>query len=144
MDLKSTAENRVKDFVMKINELTRSQDRYRDKLDNCNRHRQELADKVKLSSMRKENLEKRLKKMRDLTTEIKQTITKITMEREKLNEEIADTISQSTSLKNDLRKITDELCESDIDNSTTSRQLKKAEIMKILKRSFSGVVLFLL
>jgi len=144
MDLKSKAENHVKDIIIKINDLTLDQQMNRDKFDNYNRRKQELEDRIKQIMLMKEDLEERLKKLHKLNVESKATITEMTIKRQKLSEEIDGTKIISSNLENDMIKVSRELCESKIDNYTISYQMRKAEIIKMLKQSFSGVVVFLL
>jgi len=143
MDLKNKAENQVKGIVIEINDLTLNQQMNRDKLDNYNRRKQELEDRVKQIMLMKEDLEERFKKLHNLNMESKAMITEMTIKRQKLSEEIEKTKTLSSNLENDMIKVSKELCESKIDNYMISHQMRKAEIIKMLKQSFSGVVLFL-
>jgi len=143
MDLKNKAENQVKGIVIEINDLTLNQQMNRDKLDNYNRRKQELEDRVKQIMLMKEDLEERFKKLHNLNVESKAMITEVTIKRQKLSEEIEKTKTLSSNLENDMIKVSKELCESKIDNYMISHQMRKAEIIKMLKQSFSGVVLFL-
>jgi len=143
MDLKSKVENQVKDIVIEINDLTLNQQINHDKLDNYNRRKQELEDRVKQIMLMKEDLEERFKKLHNLNIESKATITEMTIKRQELNEEMDKTKTILSNLENDMIKVSKELCESKIDNYMISHQIRKAEIIKMLKQSFSGVVLFL-
>lgn len=144
MKLMNKAEYRAKDFVKQINSLMRDQQGNHYKLDNKNRCKQELEDKVKQIRLMKENLETRLKKLQDLSAESKATLMEKTAKIEKLNQKITETKNKSLSLENDIVKISEELSEADIDNNTVSRLIKKNETIKMLKQTYPGVVLFLL
>lgn len=141
MDLKTKAENQAKDIVMEINDLTRNQQLDRDKLDNHNRRKQELEDKVNQITLTKNDHEKRFEKLRDLSVSSKTMITEMTTKREKLNEKLAEMQIKSSRLENEMITISEELRELDTDNDRVSYQMKKAMIINMLKQHFHGVVL---
>lgn len=144
MDLTIEAECRAKNFVKQINSLLHNQQKDHDKLDNGNRRKQELEDKVKQTRLRKEILETRLKRLQDLNAESKTTIIEKTIKVQELNQKIPETRNKLLNLETDIAKIREELSgvlsEADIDN----RQSNKNETIKKLKLFYSGVVPFLL
>jgi len=140
MELMNKVEFQAKDFVKQINSLMHDQQDHQDKLDNENRRKQELEDKIKQIRLTKENLEIRLQKLQDLSAESKATLMERTVKIQELNQKITETKDKSLSLENDIEKITKELSEADID----SRQIKKNETIKMLIQFHSGVVSFVL
>lgn len=142
MELMIEAEYRAQDFVKQINSLMRDQQLDYDKLDNENRRKQELEDKVKQMRLTKENLEMRLKKLQNLSVESKATLMEKTAKMQELNQKIPETKNKMSSLENDIAKISKELAEADIDNNTILRQVKKKETIELLKQLCSGVVWF--
>ncbi|RLU19349.1 hypothetical protein DMN91_007906 [Ooceraea biroi] len=139
MNLKTEAENRMKGIVTEINNLTRNQQANRDKLDDCNRRKQELEDKAERITLMKKDHEERFKKLRDVHTESVATVTRMTAKKAELSAKLATIQLRVSSLESDVAKVSEELRESDIDSYTVSHQTRKAMIMKRLKESFSGV-----
>lgn len=122
--------------------MTRDQEADRNRLDNENRRKQELEDKVKQIALMEEDLKTRLKKLQSVILKYKAMLTEQTKKKQELNDKITETNNKTLSLKNDIAKVLEELQEADIDNCTISLQKMKAETIKMLKKSFHGVVLY--
>lgn len=138
MILNTEVENRAKNFINHINDLMHDQQTAQCKLDNENRVKEELESKVKIETIRKEQLKKKV----DELQKNKSNLIKKDEERQRLEKEIRETQEKSLKLKNDIAKISEKLAEADINNDIISQQNKKVEIIKNLKESFPGVVLF--
>jgi len=130
MKLMNEAECQAKDFVKQINVLMRDQQKDHDKLDNENRRKQELEDKVKQMRLTNENLETRLKRLQDLITKSKATLMEKTAKIQELDQKIIETRNKSETLENDIANISEELSQADIDNNTISQRIKKSETIK--------------
>ncbi|XP_070169774.1 structural maintenance of chromosomes protein 1A-like [Polyergus mexicanus] len=135
MILKTEVENQAKDFINRINDLMHDRQTYQYKLDNENRIKEELENKVKIETIRKEHL---IKQVKDLQKN-KSNLMEKNEERQRLEKEIRETQEKSLKLKNDIARISEKLAEADINNDIISQQNKKAEIIKNLKESFPGV-----
>lgn len=144
MELATEAECRAKNFVNQINNLIREKEENHDKLDNENRCKQELEDKVKQIKLTEEDLKTRLEKLQDLNLKFKAMLMEKTAKIEELSTKIIETRDKSFTLENDIAKISEELSQAHIDNNTILQQNKKNETIKKLKQFCSGVVLFLL
>ncbi|XP_011704616.1 PREDICTED: structural maintenance of chromosomes protein 1A-like [Wasmannia auropunctata] len=137
MELTNEVERRTEDYIKQINSLMHKQQEDHYKLDNENRRKQELEDKVKQIKLTKESREARLKKLQDLIVKSEATLPEKTAKIKKLNKKILETRNKLLSLENDIAKITEEL--SDIDDNTVSRWTKKHETINKLKQINSGV-----
>lgn len=91
----------------------------------------------------KEDFEKRLKNLQSSRTECKAMMMENTTRREELNDKIIETRNKSLCLENDIAKISEQLDTAAMDACAVSQQMKKVEIIKMLKQ-FPGVVCFLL
>ncbi|XP_011872610.1 PREDICTED: structural maintenance of chromosomes protein 1A-like [Vollenhovia emeryi] len=138
-ELRNEAGYRAAKFVEQINSLMCAQEKDRDKLDNENRRKQELENKVKLISLRKENLETRLTKLHHLNAESKATLVEKTAKMQGLNQKITEISNESSSLTNDIAKITQELSQANTDNNMILQQIEKNETIKMFKQLCSGV-----
>lgn len=137
MILKTEVESRAKDSINRINELMHDQQIDQYKLDNENRRKMELESKAKFEMLEKEKFEIRLQKLQTLNDQFKSRLVEKISERQTLQREISEAQEKSSNLGNDITMISEKLIQADINNE------KKAAIIKNLKESFSGVVLFL-
>lgn len=127
-----------------INSLIRDQEVDRDRLDNENRRKQELEDKVKQTALMKENMKIRLRKLQNIIAESRVMLTEKATKKKELDDKITETNNKSLSLKNDIAQILEALNDVDVNNYTISWQKKKIETIKILKQLFPGVVVYLI
>lgn len=142
MELTNEVEYRAKDFMKQINLMRNQQEAHDNELNNENRRKQELEDKIKQIRLTIENLEMRLKKLQDSNVEYKAMIIEKTAKKSELNQTITETSNKSSSLEKSIEDISKKLSQVDVDNN--SQLIKKYETIKMLKRLYSGVVLFLL
>ncbi|XP_011645211.2 structural maintenance of chromosomes protein 1A-like [Pogonomyrmex barbatus] len=139
MELMIETECRAKDSIKEINNLMRDKQADHDKLDNKNRCKHELEDKVKRIKLSKEDLETRLKKLQNLDAEFKATLMDKKARIQELGQKIIETENKLLNLENDIAKISEELSEAAIDHDTVSQEVKKNNIIKMLKQFHSGI-----
>lgn len=135
MILKTKAESQAKDFINNINDLMHDQQVDRYKLDNQNRSKMELENKIKIETLGKEQLETQVLKLQVLNDLLKKRLVEKKEEKQKIEREIREIQEKSLKLKTDIANMEDE-------SEVKILQEKKIEIIKNLKEYFSGVVLF--
>ncbi|KAL0128334.1 hypothetical protein PUN28_003545 [Cardiocondyla obscurior] len=132
-------QHQAKDFVKEKNNLLHDDEPDKDKLNNKNRCKKELEDKIKLMRLTEENHEMRLKKLQDLNKQINITLTEKKAKLHELNEKIIETRDKSLSLENDIAPISKNLSQADLDNDIVLQQIRNDETITTLKQLYSDV-----